>query len=65
MAAMNDSPSVIREKPQPEVAVMTRLPTAEAPIIMLMEASSLSACKKTLSICADIYSSTSLDGVSG
>ena len=65
MAARYDRPSVISEKPQPEVAVMTRFPPAEAPIIMFIDASSLSAWTKMPPKCAAIYSGTSLDGVRG
>ena len=61
-------PSCIRLMPGLEEVVITRAPAMDAPMTMLMEASSLSACTKvpsTSSRRADMYSGTSFWGVMG
>ena len=61
-------PSVISASPGPAVAVSDGTPPYEAPMIMLMEASSSSACSSVPPILASagaIHSSNSVAGVIG
>jgi len=66
--AMYESPSCIREIPGPEEEVITRFPEAAVPRIMLIVATSLSACRNVPSRagrCAAMYSGMSFWGVIG
>jgi hypothetical protein len=61
-------PSSIKARPGPEVAVMAGTPPKEAPITMLIDASSSSACSScppSFSSLGDSHSSRSLAGVIG
>ena len=60
--------SSFRQKPGPEVEVITRPPAAEAPMTMFMAAISLSACRKSPPLggsSREKYSGISLWGVMG
>ena len=61
-------PSVISASPGPEVAVSDGTPANDAPTIMLIDASSSSACSSeppTLASAGAIHSSSSVAGVIG
>ena len=67
-AAASPSPSIISDRPGPEVAVTEGRPPKDAPMIMLIEASSSSACKSAPPVWARAgarYSRISVAGVIG
>ena len=64
-AVARPSASIINESPGPEVAVRAGVPPYDEPMIMLIAASSSSACSKTPPILARLGESHSRISVAG